>query len=159
MKFFLLVAGMLLTCFVVTAQDKEKLVGKWKIIVMYDSNMHFDVKKDSLYLKNDPKTKKQPASIYNQARAMMKELYMGAYIELKANMEYEEGSGIQGVRKGAYIVDEVNKIIIIKRERKSKATGELTIKEEKIPYYFKAERLVFVSKSEDDGPTVEFEKQ
>ena len=163
MKRALLLAFVMLCALNTMAQDKEKIVGKWKVAVMYDADMYLDLVKDSMSM-NKPLdesgtlTKQQTDSMLNQIKGMMKEMFKDAWFEFSKDMTYKESSGMQGESYGTYTINEATKTIIIKKDRKSKVTGEALTNEEKIKYQFKNNRLVFAEEG-DDGPSIEFVKQ
>lgn len=163
MKRILLFAFVMICAFGTTAQDKEKIVGKWKVALMYDADMYLDITKDSIHM-NKPLdesgklSKQQTDSMLNQIKGMMKEMFKDASFEFSKDMTYKENSGMQGEKSGTYSIDEATKTITIKKEKKSKVSGEVLTNEEKIKYQFKGNRLVFIEEG-DDGPNIEFEKQ
>lgn len=159
MKKIVLFVLILLTAFAGMAQDKAKIVGKWKVALIFDDKMYFDVKRDSLHMSNKDgaiPTQKLD-SVQQQMKSMFNEMFKNSFVEFKADMTYIESSA-RGERKGTYTIDESTKTIVTKRERKSAATGETITSEEKINYAFKDNRLVFLNNGGED-PTVEFEKQ
>lgn len=163
MKKTVLLAFVMCCTIAAMAQDKEKIVGKWKVAVMYDADMYLDLTKDSMSMKkpldeSGVLTKQQTDSMLNQIKGMMKEMFKDAWFEFSKDMTYRESSGMQGEKGGTYTIDEATKTIIVKKEKKSKATGETLTNEEKIKYQFKGNRLVFIEEG-DDGPNIEFEKQ
>jgi hypothetical protein len=163
MKRILLFVFVMVCAFSTMAQDKEKIVGKWKVVVMYDADMYLDITKDSIHM-NKPLdesgklTKHQTDSMLNQIKAVMKEMFKDAYFEFSKDMTYSENSSMQGDRTGTYSIDESTKTITIKKERESKVTGEVLTNEEKIKYHFKNNRLIFTEDG-DNGHNIEFEKQ
>lgn len=163
MKRILLFAFVMICAFGTMAQDKEKIVGKWKVALMYDADMYLDITKDSIHM-NKPLdesgklSKQQTDSMLNQIKGMMKEMFKDASFEFSKDMTYKESSGMQGEKSGTYSIDEATKTITIKKEKKSKVSGEVLTNEEKIKYQFKGNRLVFIEEG-DDGPNIEFEKQ
>lgn len=164
MKRFLLSALIICCAFNTMAQDKEKIIGKWKVAVMYDADMYLDILKDSMHLNKpiDPSgtlTKQQSDSMLTQLRNMMKEMFKDASFEFSKDMTYKESSGMQGEKSGTYTIDEATRTITIKKEKKSKVTGQTLTNEEKIKYKFNGNRLVFIEEDEGEGPNIEFEKQ
>lgn len=163
MKRILLFVFVMFFAFGTMAQDKEKIIGKWKVALMYDADMYLDITKDSIHM-NKPLdesgklTKQQTDSMLNQIKGMMKEMFKDASFEFSKDMTYKESSGMQGEKSGTYTIDEATKTITIKKEKKSKVSGEVLTNEEKIKYQFKGNRLAFIEEG-DDGPNIEFEKQ
>jgi len=141
------------------AQDSQKLVGRWKVVAMYNASIYFDLQKDSLFLeksKMENPLEFESDSVQLRTKSFLKEIFANSYYEFKNDGSFEENLDDT---KGTYSVDEAAKVITVKRERKNKSTGELITGNENIPYSFKGNRLVFLSKGGDDGPNVEFEKK
>lgn len=153
MRVFLFIC-LMMQAFTITAQDKQMIVGKWKIAVMYDESMYFDLTKDSLYLNEQP-----PDSIFNQTKILLHEYFGKAFIEFRADMSFIEYSGIRGERNGIYSLYKESFIKMV-REWKSKVTGELLKNEEEQKYLLKDNRLIFLGNENKFGnPTIEFVKQ
>lgn len=152
MKIFLLSSVMILSCLMVQAQDKSKIIGRWKVVSIFDSNMFYDVKKDSLVNRSSD----TPDSLLQQMKGMLKEMFSTSYVEFREDMTYSENS-VRGERNGVYTIDEAAKVLTTVLERKT-ASGEARQTEDKINYIFKENRLVFLNNQEGE-PTVEFEKQ
>lgn len=145
-----------------SAQDKNKIIGRWQVAALDGDNMYFDFKKDSFAVTGEKAkglTKKQVDSLHAEARTIMAEAFAGSFFEFNADMSCTERAPMRDdVRKGTYTIDETAKVIIIQKERKSSITGQLVRSEEKIPYRFNADRLVFAADAKDSGPDIILEK-
>jgi len=159
MKFFLLITGMFLACFVATAQDKESLIGKWKLVSFRTSEMYYDVVKDSLHvdeLEDEPALNIETDSTIKKLQAEMKEMCANAFFEFKAGMAYTKGFGMPlETTTGRYSVDESLKTVTF---TSVKPTGELK-QEEPVKYSFNKTGLVFKIDDADGGFIIEFAKQ
>jgi hypothetical protein len=152
MKFFLLACVLTLLSFIGLAQDKSKIFGKWKVALIFDSNMFYDVNKDSI----GNSSTAFPDSTLLQMKGMLKQIFSTSYVEFREDMIYSENSA-RGEKKGVYTIDETAKVLTTILERKT-PSGEIKRTEDKINYIFRENRLVFLNNREGE-PTVEFEKQ
>ena len=146
---------------VVTAQDKEKITGKWRFAAMYDTRGYYDFKKDSFYLSEPLPTNVSPQqadSVLSKYKVILKDIYGSASYEFRADGTCSEYAEMSGEKKGTYSINETARTITVATKRTSKLNNQDIVKEEILLYSFKNNRLL-INSADKTGPTIEMEKQ
>ena len=145
------------------AQDKLTIIGKWKPVLMYDEKVYFDLKKDSLYMPNEVEeglSEYVKDSINYKMKGFLKDVIGNIYYQFNSDMTFTQGaSGMTKETSGTYVIDEVNKTLTTKIEKKIALLDEIRVIEEKFNYKLNNNRIRLEKAGDADGPVIEFEKQ
>lgn len=156
----LLIACFIMQSFTLAAQDKAALAGTWKIVVMRDEEMYFDLKKDSLYMKEfdelTPEQLKLANTMILEQTATLRAGLAASYFSFLADGNFSAKMMTDTLRSGKFTMNETSKTITLH----TKKEGDKLINEtEELKYEFRKNRLILYGFAGDDGMKAEFEKQ
>jgi len=156
----LLLVCFILQAFTITAQDNIKMTGTWTLAAMKDSEMFFDIKKDSFYFEEFEKLsageRKMADSIFGPQKALLKEVLSQCYITFSPDLSFKGKIMDDVERSGKYRINEKEKTITLLLKKEGDKAMDST---ETIKYKFEKERLIIYGFKGEGDLSAEFEKQ
>ena len=150
----------ILQSFTLAAQDNNKIIGSWKMISLKDASVFYDIKTDSLFLKEfeelTAEEKKANAGQLVLHKQSLNKSVAQSFMKFNTDLSFD-GRLVEPVdRSGKYIINETEKTIVLTLKKDG---GKQVNESEKLKYKFEKNRLVLFGFPGQADFVVEFEKQ